>query len=143
MRIQLIAASFLLSLLYSYSSQAQIDSLQKGSSPIQTHIPKDPGLLKAEKIRKRLLKGESFCDLVREFSEDYNSVVVCGELGYFKSGILVPEYETAALKLKPGEISSIIKSNYGYHIIQLIAIKHDQDDHVSFDTRHILIKIPQ
>ena len=148
MRIQLVIA-FLLSLLYSNVSQAQTDSshIPVNASHIKrdttsSYVQKDSCLLRAEKIRKRLLKGGNFCELVREFSEDYGSLVVCGELGYFKTGVLVPEYEQAALKLKPGEISSIIKSHYGYHIIQLIAIKYDENNQPAFDTRHILIKSP-
>jgi peptidyl-prolyl cis-trans isomerase SurA len=140
MRVQLVFALFLFSLLFSFSSFAQKDSIRRDTSHLQP-VPKEPGLLKAEKIRKRLLKGENFCELTREFSEDYNSVVVCGELGYFKTGELVPEYEAAALKLKPGE-TSIVKSHYGYHIIQLIAIKYDENNQLAFDTRHILIKNP-
>jgi peptidyl-prolyl cis-trans isomerase SurA len=125
MRITLIFTVFLLSFLYSYSSEAQTDSC----------------LLQAQKIKKRLIKGESFCQLAREFSEDYSSLVVCGDLGYFKSGELIPEYEEATLKLKPGEIG-IAKTHYGYHIIQLIQIKYDEDNKIYFDSRHILIKGP-
>jgi hypothetical protein len=145
MRVPVIA--FLLSFVFSNVSLAQSDSSHipiKGShiKKDTAYVQKDSCLLRAEKIRKRLLKGGSFCELVREFSDDYGSLVVCGELGYFKTGVLVPEYEAAALKLKPGEISSIVKSHYGYHIIQLIAIKYDENHQPSFDTRHILIKTP-
>ena len=140
MRVQLIFAIFLNFILASSSSFAQKDSIHRDTSHVLPLV-KDPVLVKAEKIKKRLLKGENFCELTREFSEDYNSVVVCGELGYYKSGELVHEYEAAALKLKPGEIS-IVKSHYGYHIIQLIAIKYDENNQVAFDTRHILIKNP-
>jgi peptidyl-prolyl cis-trans isomerase SurA len=149
--MRILVSVFFLSFVFSNVSLAQSDSshVPINASHIQSikkdtvyYVQKDSCLLRAEKIRKRLLKGGNFCELVREFSDDYGSLVVCGELGYFKTGVLVPEYEAAALKLKPGEISSIVKSHYGYHIIQLINIKYDENNHISFDTRHILIKSP-
>src|SRR5690606_2249581 len=69
------------------------------------------------------------------YSEDPGSRKSCGELGYFKRGELVPPYEAAALKLKPGEISEIVESEYGYHLIQLIDRRSNE-----YSSRHILIK---
>lgn len=90
---------------------------------------------KLEEIRQRIINGEDFCELARIYSEDPGSGKLCGELGYFNKGDLVPPYEAAALKLKPGETSQVIESEFGYHIIQLLGRKGNE-----YNTRHILIK---
>jgi peptidyl-prolyl cis-trans isomerase SurA len=92
-------------------------------------------LAKAEDIRQRLLKGEDFCSLAKKYSEDPGSAKQCGELGFFKKGDLVKPYESMAYKLQPGEISEIVESEFGYHIIQLIERRGTE-----YNTRHILIK---
>ncbi|WP_210486501.1 peptidylprolyl isomerase [Rufibacter aurantiacus] len=88
-----------------------------------------------EGIRKRILAGEDFATLARQFSQDPGSGAAGGELGFFKKRELVPEYEAAALKLQPGETSPVIESMFGFHIIQLIERRGEE-----FNTRHILIK---
>lgn len=90
---------------------------------------------KAEEIRQRLLKGEDFCRLAKQYSDDPVSGRNCGEIGYMKKGDLVVEYESVSMKLKPGEISEVVESQFGYHIVQLIDRR--QND---YNTRHILIK---
>lgn len=90
---------------------------------------------KLEEIRQRILNGEDFCELAKIYSEDPGSARHCGELGYFNKGDLVPPYEAAALKLKSGETSLVIESEFGYHIIQLLGRKGNE-----YNTRHILIK---
>jgi peptidyl-prolyl cis-trans isomerase SurA len=83
-------------------------------------------------IRKKLDEGENFIDLIKKYSQDEESVENDGELGWFKIGELRDEYERAALALKPGEISKIVKTDIGYHIIQLIDIRDGE-----FNSRHI------
>ena len=90
---------------------------------------------KLEEIKKRILKGESFCKLAQLYSEDPGSGKNCGELGWFKRGELVPPFEAAALKLKPGEYSDIVESEFGFHFIQLIERRANE-----YNSRHILIK---
>ncbi|MBC7450854.1 MAG: peptidylprolyl isomerase [Cytophagales bacterium] len=90
---------------------------------------------KLEEIRQRILKGEDFCRLAKQYSQDVVSAKNCGEIGFFKKGDLVPEYDAAASKLKPGEISDVIESQFGFHIIQLIERRGAE-----YNTRHILIK---
>lgn len=86
-------------------------------------------------LRQQIENGADFCKLAKEYSQDPGSKDSCGELGFFKRGELVPEYEAAALKLEPGEISEPIESEYGFHLIQLIERRSN-----SYNTRHILIK---
>ncbi|WP_227006341.1 peptidylprolyl isomerase [Rufibacter latericius] len=88
-----------------------------------------------EEIRKRILAGEDFAALARQYSQDPGSGAAGGELGFFKKRELVPEYEAAALKLQPGETSPVIESMFGFHIIQLLERRGEE-----FNTRHILIK---
>jgi peptidyl-prolyl cis-trans isomerase SurA len=70
-------------------------------------------------IYDRLLDGESFADLAREFSDDYKSAPSGGELAWFGTGRMVPEFENAAFDLeKNGEISKPVKTGFGWHIIK-------------------------
>jgi len=74
---------------------------------------------KAEDILQRIKKGENFAALALKYSEDPGSAKMGGELGYFPTGKMVPEFENAAFSLKPGEVSDVIKTSYGYHIIKV------------------------
>lgn len=85
-------------------------------------------------IKKRIDEGEDFVSLVKEYSQDEDTVADGGDLGWCKIGELVDEYEKAVLNLKPGEISNIVKTERGYYIIQLIDINKDE-----FNTRHIFL----
>ncbi|MFD1185425.1 peptidylprolyl isomerase [Pontibacter rugosus] len=90
---------------------------------------------KLEDLRKRILAGEDFATLAKQFSQDPGSAQAGGELGFFKKKELVPEYEAAALRLEPGGMSNVIESQFGFHLIQLIERRGQE-----FNTRHILIK---
>jgi peptidyl-prolyl cis-trans isomerase SurA len=90
---------------------------------------------KAEEIRKQLLAGADFCDLARRFSSD-GSKTNCGDLGWAERGAYVQEFEAAAYRLKPNEFSSVVKSQFGYHIIQSIE-RLGNKIHV----RHILVPV--
>ncbi|AEH44900.1 PpiC-type peptidyl-prolyl cis-trans isomerase [Thermodesulfatator indicus DSM 15286] len=74
---------------------------------------------KAQKIRERLLKGEDFAKLAKEYSDDPGTKDKGGELGFFSRGQMIKEFEDAAFSLKPGEISKPIRTPFGFHIIQV------------------------
>ncbi len=74
---------------------------------------------KANEILKRIKSGESFEKLAREFSQDPGSGQNNGDLGWFGKGRMVPQFEDAAFKLKVGEISGLVRSQFGIHIIKL------------------------
>jgi peptidyl-prolyl cis-trans isomerase C len=74
---------------------------------------------KAEDVLKKAKGGDDFAQLASEYSDDPGSKTKGGELGYFPKGNMVPEFENAAFNLKPGEISNVIETPYGYHIIKV------------------------
>lgn len=88
---------------------------------------------KAEMIRQKILAGESFEVLAQQYSED-PSAEAGGDLGTFRRGDLVPEFEKAALALSPGEVSPVVHTPFGYHIIKLVAKAAD-----NFHAKHILL----
>ncbi len=96
---------------------------------------KQASITKLNELRARILAGEKFETLAKEFSQDPGSAVEGGYLGFFKRGELVPPYEAAARKLEPGQLSPIVESQFGFHLIQLIERKGE-----SYSTRHILLK---
>jgi peptidyl-prolyl cis-trans isomerase C len=70
-------------------------------------------------IRKRALKGEDFGRLAQQYSED-GSAQHGGDLGYFTHGMMVPQFEEAAFALKKGEISDVVETRFGYHLIKCV-----------------------
>jgi len=74
----------------------------------------------AEEIRQRLLAGEDFATLAQEYSSDTSSTTAGGDLGWFGRGSMVAPFEEAAFSLPIGEISEPIRSDFGYHIIEVL-----------------------
>ncbi len=79
---------------------------------------------KAEALLKQIQGGGDFAKLAKEKSEDTGSAVNGGELGFLVKGQTVPEFDKAVFTMKVGETSGLIKTTYGYHIIQVEA--HEQ-----------------
>lgn len=76
-------------------------------------------LAEANKIYQRLIAGESFDKLAKEFSQDPGSGSKGGDLGYFGKGMMVKEFEDASFAGAVGVVQKPIKTNYGYHIIKV------------------------
>ena len=72
----------------------------------------------AGEILNKLKGGADFAEMAKEYSID-GSAAQGGSLGTFGKGVMVPEFENAAFALKPGEISDVVKSKFGYHIIKV------------------------
>ncbi len=87
-------------------------------------------------LKKRIEDGEDFCQLASIYSEDPGSKQFCGRLGYRKRGDLVPEFEAAALSMEIGEISPPVKTQFGYHIIQLLDRRGNE-----YASQHILMTL--
>ena len=91
---------------------------------------------KLTNIRQRIVEGgEDFAELAKVFSDDFGSARIGGDLGWTKRGKFVPEFEAAAYKLDEGEVSKIIESEFGFHLIQLLERRGN-----TIHTRHILVK---
>ena len=90
----------------------------------------------AQSILDSIKAGADFAEMAKEFSEDPGSAARGGDLGYVKRGVFFPEFEAASFALRVGEISDVIESPVGYHIIELLDRRGE-----SLHTRHILIKI--
>ena len=86
-------------------------------------------------IRDKILNGESFEILATLYSQDPGSAQNGGNLGFVGRGAFQPEFEAEVFKLKPGEISMPIETQFGYHIIQLIEKRGNL-----FNSRHILLQ---
>lgn len=97
------------------------------TTPITPIAPPTPvertdaeALALAKEIQQRLAAGESFDTLARQYSDDTGSGAQGGDLGWFGKGRMVPPFEEAAFSLAIGQISEPIKSEFGYHIIEVL-----------------------
>lgn len=73
----------------------------------------------AESLRQRAAAGEDFAALARQHSQDPGSAQRGGDLDYFGRGRMVAPFEEAAFRLQPGEVSEVVESPFGYHVIKL------------------------
>ncbi|MEY4877334.1 MAG: hypothetical protein RL708_2484 [Bacteroidota bacterium] len=85
-------------------------------------------------IKEKVLSGVSFDSQAKLYSEDPGSAIKGGDLGLVSRGQMVPEFESALFKLKDGEMSDIVETQYGYHIIKMIAKQGEKAK-----AKHILI----
>lgn len=74
----------------------------------------------AESLRARAEGGESFEELAAQFSQDPGSAARGGDLGFFSRGRMVEPFEEAAFQLQAGEVSPVVETPFGYHIIQVV-----------------------
>ena len=93
----------------------------EGTSRSRSNRSKAEALAIMGQINNRLSKGESFADLASEFTDDPTGKDNGGDLGWFGWGKMVGPFQDAAFKLKPGEVSGVVETSFGYHIIKLEA----------------------
>ncbi len=110
-----------------------------------SHIYKNPKSSVANKEKYRqfakaildsIKNGADFTEMAKKYSEDPGSAIQGGDLGFVKRGVFYPEFEAVAFTLEANQISDIVESPVGYHIIQMLERRGE-----SIRTRHILIKI--
>ena len=103
-------------------------------------VPPDSGSVararaRAESLVVALRRGASFPELAKSFSADSATRAQGGELGWFRRGVMVKSFEEVAFRLKPGEISDVVPSPFGFHIIQVERVSPAE-----IQARHILIQ---
>ncbi|MDD2807200.1 MAG: peptidylprolyl isomerase [Patescibacteria group bacterium] len=100
-----------------------------------------PARQKAQEVLQKIkVDGESFEKMAQEYSQDVTAVQG-GDLGYFTKGEMVPEFEQAAFSLGPGQMSDIVKTRFGYHIIKVVEKINDETGSISqIRASHILIR---
>jgi parvulin-like peptidyl-prolyl isomerase len=128
------------------------DKFTATDDEVKAYLEKHPELdtdkkqrAKAEEVLQRVRNGEDFATLAKEFSSDPGSKDKGGDLGWFGSGQMVPEFDKAAFALKPGEVSGVVQSKYGFHIIKVEERKTETKDgkpQEMVHARHILFSEP-
>ena len=104
-------------------------------SPFVSQKAKDEAKAKLEGIRAKVVSKEmTIGEAAQQYSEDPGSNKAGGRYNNIARGQFVPEFEKVAFALKPGEISEVFETQYGFHFVQLIA-KHDD----LIDVSHVLI----
>ena len=106
-----------------------------GRTPVIGPAEKQVVIDRLKGFRDRVSKGDDFATLAVLYSEDPGSASKGGELGMFQRGTMRPEFEAAAFKLKPGEVSDVVETEDGFHIIQMIERRGE-----FIDVRHILLQ---
>lgn len=96
---------------------------------------KEAAKAKLRDFKERIRNGESFSTLAVLYSDDKGSAKKSGEIGYIGRAEVEPEFAQAAFRLKPGQISEVFSTRYGFHIVELIDRKGEK-----VNVRHILIK---
>ncbi|HET8677287.1 MAG TPA: peptidylprolyl isomerase, partial [Blastocatellia bacterium] len=91
---------------------------KEGADKQPKALSKEEARKKAESILARVRKGEDFAKLASEFNPDATKETG-GDLDYFSRGRMLPEFEQAAFALKPGEVSDLVETQYGFHIIKV------------------------
>jgi parvulin-like peptidyl-prolyl isomerase len=83
--------------------------------------PEPEARRRAQAVLTSLKAGTDFATLARKFSEDASSASSGGDIGCFERGVMVPEFDGVAFALKVGETSGVVRTPFGFHVIQRVA----------------------
>ncbi|MEQ9232074.1 MAG: peptidylprolyl isomerase, partial [Cyclobacteriaceae bacterium] len=114
-----------------FSTEVKVSQIVKKPEPNSGQVEKVRQQMLS--MREQILSGTSFASLARRYSEDGSSNTG-GDLPFYKRGEVAPEFEASAMTLNEGELSMPIKTQFGFHLIQLIERRGN-----TFKTRHILM----
>jgi peptidyl-prolyl cis-trans isomerase SurA len=114
--------------------ESEIQVAQILKKPPINQVERERVRKELQEIRQKIVDGRSFASMAAFYSEDVVSAAKGGELGFMNRGDLVPEFEAVAFSLKGKEISEIVETMFGFHIIQLIERRGE-----TINVRHILI----
>ncbi len=103
--------------------------------PKNTEDAKQAAIDRMTEVSERLAAGEPFDELARECSDD-TSAAAGGDLGTFGRGVMVPEFDDAVFAMEEGEVSGIVPTRFGFHIVEILG-RSDTSVHV----RHILARV--
>lgn len=135
-------------LAQTYARDQLADKMKATDQEIDAYIAAHPELdikqkrVKAEEVLSRIKNGEDFNKLAAELSTDTSNKDKGGDLGWFSHADMVKEFSDAAFALKPGEVSNVVETKYGYHIIKLEERRTQDKDgkkEEQVHARHILI----
>ena len=83
----------------------------------------DAARSKAQELLDQIRAGADFAELAANNSDDPGSAAQGGDLGFFAKGVMAPEFEASAFALQPGEVSDLVQTQFGFHIIKLIEVR--------------------
>ena len=96
--------------------------------------------LELNNIRQRVIDGESFESLAKEFSEDPGSALQGGDLGWLGLGVLAEEFEATMLEMEIGEISPVFQTEFGFHFLEVLAKRsHELTDDLIKDRAYSIL----
>jgi peptidyl-prolyl cis-trans isomerase C len=108
---------------YTLAAQAKARHILVKVAPNAPEADKKKAREKAEVLLKRVREGQDFAKVAEESSEDPASQKKGGDLGYFSRGRMVKPFEDVAFSMKPGQVSEIVETQFGFHIIKLEDLK--------------------
>ncbi len=114
---------------------AEVEIRELVYKPVVNAVQREKARTVAEDLRKRITDGENLADLAKKYSDDPGSGAQGGDLGWQKRGTFVPEFEAMCYNLEKNQLSPVVETEFGFHIIQLLERRGNL-----VHARHILIK---